>query len=123
MPCIKFLWIVWAQSYLSGVPKVIFGFRDDDGRICEVKTMYTTEIPKNNRFWNSKVCISFASKILDFIDDFFYGLWFKFHAKNLLNSLIDVDSADRVFRLTCNGKQIVMEEEEKKRRFLPEWFR
>lgn len=53
---------------------------------------------------------------------FFMVYVFKVHAKNLLNSLIDVDSADRVFRLTCNGKQIVMEEEEEKRRFLPEWF-
>lgn len=53
---------------------------------------------------------------------FFMVYVFKVHAKNLLNSLIDVDSADKVFRLTCNGKQIVMEEEEEKRRFLPEWF-
>ena len=35
---------VWAQSYLLGIPRVIFGFRNDDGILKEVKEYSTQSI-------------------------------------------------------------------------------
>ncbi|EEB07287.1 Dhp1p-interacting protein Din1 [Schizosaccharomyces japonicus yFS275] len=36
----------WAQSFLLGIPRIVVGFRDDNGVIVEIKEMSTTEIPK-----------------------------------------------------------------------------
>lgn len=39
----------WAQSFLVGVPRVICGFRDDDGQILDVVQYKTLEIPRQVR--------------------------------------------------------------------------
>lgn len=39
----------WAQSFLVGVPRVICGFRDDDGQIVKVVQYKTLEIPRQVR--------------------------------------------------------------------------
>lgn len=39
----------WAQSFLIGVPKVICGFRDDDGVLSHLETFKTLEIPRKVR--------------------------------------------------------------------------
>ncbi|KAI7891728.1 RAI1 like PD-XK nuclease-domain-containing protein [Mucor mucedo] len=39
----------WAQSFLVGVPRVICGFRDDDGQIVDVVQYKTLEIPRQVR--------------------------------------------------------------------------
>jgi RAT1-interacting protein len=64
--CLK----TWAQSYLAGVRTVIFGFRDDDGRILETKTYETQEFPRlarKNNYWDPNVCLTFGAQVLKFI--------------------------------------------------------
>ena len=39
----------WAQSFLVGVPRIICGFRDDDGQIVKVVQYKTMEIPRQIR--------------------------------------------------------------------------
>lgn len=39
----------WAQSFLVGVPRVVCGFRDDDGSLTKTETLKTLEIPRRVR--------------------------------------------------------------------------
>ncbi|KAI8342809.1 RAI1 like PD-XK nuclease-domain-containing protein [Chlamydoabsidia padenii] len=63
----------WAQSFLIGVPRVIVGFRDDDGHIKQVDELRTLDIPRQVRgnpgAWDPSVCLCFADKVLDWIAD------------------------------------------------------
>ncbi|KAI8814043.1 hypothetical protein BJ742DRAFT_865098 [Cladochytrium replicatum] len=58
----------WAQSFLIGVPKVAFGFRDDQGILREIKTYETSAIPREVRgvagMWDPSVCLAFAAELL-----------------------------------------------------------
>ncbi|KAG1191678.1 hypothetical protein G6F36_002159 [Rhizopus arrhizus] len=53
----------WAQSFLVGIPRVICGFRDDDGRIVKVEQFKTLEMPRQN----PAVCLNFADQFLDWV--------------------------------------------------------
>ncbi|CAG8590783.1 16336_t:CDS:2 [Racocetra persica] len=61
----------WAQSFLIGVPKIIVGFRDNDGCIINVQEFKTMDIPKivkgKNGMWNATVCLNFANKFLEWL--------------------------------------------------------
>ncbi|KAI9317756.1 RAI1 like PD-XK nuclease-domain-containing protein [Dichotomocladium elegans] len=61
----------WAQSFLVGVPRVICGFRDDNGDLCGLETFKTMEIPRrvrdNTRAWNPSVCMNFADQFLNWL--------------------------------------------------------
>ncbi|KAI8050035.1 RAI1 like PD-XK nuclease-domain-containing protein [Thamnidium elegans] len=61
----------WAQSFLVGVPRVMCGFRDDDGQIVNVVQYKTLEIPRQVRdkpnTWNPSVCLNFANEFLDWL--------------------------------------------------------
>ncbi|CAO3635367.1 unnamed protein product [Mucor fragilis] len=61
----------WAQSFLVGVPRVICGFRDDQGIVLDVVQFKTLEIPRQVRekrnTWNPSVCLNFANQVLDWI--------------------------------------------------------
>ncbi|KAF7723120.1 decapping endonuclease targeting mRNA [Apophysomyces ossiformis] len=39
----------WAQSYLAGIPRVVCGFRDEDGQLERIKDYKTSEIPNSVR--------------------------------------------------------------------------
>lgn len=39
----------WAQSYLVGIPRIICGFRDDEGIVKNLQTFKTVEIPKETQ--------------------------------------------------------------------------
>ena len=36
----------WAQSFLLGVPKIVCGFRDDNGTVTKLHTFRTIDIPR-----------------------------------------------------------------------------
>jgi len=36
----------WAQSFLIGVPKIVCGFRDDDGIVHRLEEFKTQDIPR-----------------------------------------------------------------------------
>ncbi|KAF9429777.1 hypothetical protein BGZ94_009545 [Podila epigama] len=61
----------WAQSFLPGVPTIIVGFRDDDGKVVQVQTFKTMEIPRLVRgkegAWDSTICINFLDSVLSFL--------------------------------------------------------
>ncbi|XP_064651593.1 decapping and exoribonuclease protein-like [Lineus longissimus] len=61
----------WAQSFLVGIPKIICGFRDDDGIVRELKTYRTMEIPNMVRdkpnMWNAGICFNFLNAFLSFV--------------------------------------------------------
>ncbi|KAK9767201.1 decapping endonuclease targeting mRNA [Basidiobolus ranarum] len=60
----------WAQSFLPGIPRVVVGFRDDDGYLKSVQTLNTLEIPRMVRgknLWDANVCINFANSFLDWL--------------------------------------------------------
>lgn len=39
----------WAQSFLVGVPKIVCGFRDDDGMVKSLQTFKTADIPRETQ--------------------------------------------------------------------------
>ncbi|KAI8148932.1 RAI1 like PD-XK nuclease-domain-containing protein [Fennellomyces sp. T-0311] len=61
----------WAQSFLVGIPRVICGFRDDDGNISHLETIKTLEIPRRVRgkpnMWDPSACMNFANQFLDWL--------------------------------------------------------
>ena len=61
----------WAQSFLAGIPKVICGFRNDDGVVKKLKTFTTLEIPSlvagSQNMWTGSVCLNFCNQLLDWV--------------------------------------------------------
>ncbi|KAA8631468.1 hypothetical protein SMACR_04403 [Sordaria macrospora] len=62
----------WIQSFLLGVPKIIVGFRTQDGLLVETKEFRTMEIPlmvkKNGRpKWDGDTCVNFANGFLEWL--------------------------------------------------------
>ncbi|KAI8992593.1 RAI1 like PD-XK nuclease-domain-containing protein [Pilobolus umbonatus] len=61
----------WAQSFLVGVPRIMCGFRDDNGQIKHIQKYKTLEIPRmvreKSNTWDASVCLNFADQLLDWI--------------------------------------------------------
>lgn len=60
----------WIQSFLLGVPKIIVGFRKQDGILSKVEELKTMSIPHEVQRrglvkWDGNVCIKFTSLFLD----------------------------------------------------------
>ena len=62
----------WLQSFLAGVPTIVVGFRDDDGRVLELKTLETRTIHRSVRpkgYWDPAVCFNFGTAVLEWLAD------------------------------------------------------
>lgn len=62
----------WAQSFLLGVPKIIVGFRDQQGGLHRLEELDTQTIPDKvakvgRNMWNGQTCINFASAFLEWL--------------------------------------------------------
>uniref|UniRef100_A0A3Q2YND5 Decapping nuclease n=1 Tax=Hippocampus comes TaxID=109280 RepID=A0A3Q2YND5_HIPCM len=59
----------WAQSFLLGVPRIVAGFKNDDGLVVSVRTYRTAEIPQLVQYlgWKPEVCMNFCSDFLSFV--------------------------------------------------------
>uniref|UniRef100_A0A3Q3E7W6 Decapping nuclease n=1 Tax=Hippocampus comes TaxID=109280 RepID=A0A3Q3E7W6_HIPCM len=61
----------WAQSFLLGVPRIVAGFKNDDGLVVSVRTYRTAEIPQlvqgEYLGWKPEVCMNFCSDFLSFV--------------------------------------------------------
>ncbi|KAL2862991.1 DXO/RAI1 family decapping nuclease [Aspergillus lucknowensis] len=62
----------WAQSFLLGVPRIIVGFRDQQGILRRLEEMETANIPstvkKSGRgTWDGNICINFTAAFLDWL--------------------------------------------------------
>ncbi len=62
----------WIQSFLLGVPKIVVGFRDQDGILHRLEELDVQGIPdkvKNSgrRLWDGNTCINFAASFLEWL--------------------------------------------------------
>ncbi|KAL2786056.1 RAI1 like PD-XK nuclease-domain-containing protein [Aspergillus keveii] len=62
----------WAQSFLLGVPKIVVGFRDQEGIVRRLEEVETANIPstvkKSGRgTWDGNICINFAAAFLEWL--------------------------------------------------------
>ncbi|RYP09029.1 hypothetical protein DL764_001525 [Monosporascus ibericus] len=62
----------WIQSFLLGVPKIIVGFRSQQGILTKIEEIETAKIPETAakrgvRSWDANMCINFASAFLDWL--------------------------------------------------------
>lgn len=60
----------WIQSFLLGVPKIIVGFRTQNGILDHLEELETKEIPglvkrKGKGSWDGNVSINFAAAFLE----------------------------------------------------------
>jgi RAT1-interacting protein len=60
----------WIQSFLLGVPKIIVGFRSQQGILTKIEEIKTESIPvtaaqRGVKTWNANMCINFASGFLE----------------------------------------------------------
>jgi RAT1-interacting protein len=60
----------WAQSFLLGVPKIIVGYRTQQGILDRLEELDTQTIPEKVRMngkglWDGQICINFASTFLE----------------------------------------------------------
>lgn len=68
----------WAQSFLLGVPKIIVGFRDQQGIVHRMEEVDTYTIPSKVKkmgkgTWDGNICINFAAAFLECMCFFFGG--------------------------------------------------
>ncbi|KAG5807365.1 hypothetical protein H9Q74_006922 [Fusarium xylarioides] len=64
----------WIQSFLLGVPRIVVGFRTQDGILVEAREMETHRIPDMvnadpNPKWNADMCVNFAATFLEWITE------------------------------------------------------
>ncbi|XP_046873311.1 decapping and exoribonuclease protein [Hypomesus transpacificus] len=61
----------WAQSFLPGVPRIVAGFRDQEGVVVSVETYHISKISQliknENNCWKPTVCMNFCSDFLSFV--------------------------------------------------------
>ncbi|XP_066498680.1 decapping and exoribonuclease protein [Hoplias malabaricus] len=61
----------WAQSFLPGVPRIVAGFRDQDGVVVSVETFHVSKISQliknEHNCWKPTVCMNFCSDFLSFV--------------------------------------------------------
>jgi len=61
----------WLQSYLAGVPWILFGFRDNKGSLSSVKMYQTSKLPKlaerQRNSWNNSVCLNYIAYVFDLL--------------------------------------------------------
>jgi len=60
----------WIQSFLLGVPKIIVGFRTQDGFLKRIEELDTASIPGTVKragkgTWDGNMCINFTAVFLD----------------------------------------------------------
>ncbi|KAJ2996192.1 Dom-3 Z [Globomyces sp. JEL0801] len=103
----------WAQSYLAGVPNIIFGFRDDVGTLQSIKHWKTDDLPriaKSENLWDRHVCLNFGTKVLDF-----------------LKQNITVDDKNVVYTIKYDSRQreisIYGSGEDSELKFVRDWYR
>lgn len=62
----------WIQSFLLGVPKIIVGFRSQDGILEKLEEIKTEGIPvtaaqRGVKTWNANMCINFGAGVLEWL--------------------------------------------------------
>jgi len=58
----------WLQSFLLGVPKIVVGFRDQNGILVRIEELETARIPGNVKRrggWDGNVAVNFGAGLLE----------------------------------------------------------
>ncbi|KAJ5873566.1 Decapping nuclease rai1 [Penicillium subrubescens] len=68
----------WAQSFLLGVPKIIVGFRDQQGIVHRLEELETASIPGKVKkvgrgTWDGNICINFAAEFMEWLKQVIQG--------------------------------------------------
>ncbi|GAB6029280.1 Dom-3 Z [Chamberlinius hualienensis] len=101
----------WAQSFLVGIPKLVVGFRDDDGIVSEVANFEVKALPRMAEgLWNPCICFHFVNEFLNYV-----------------KKCVTKDDPKIVYKFEWNPKQNVSFKELDTRctseyNLLPEWY-
>lgn len=59
----------WLQSFLAGVPKIVVGFREENGVVQQIQAIETLSIPQmmRTRRWDPSVCLNFGQRALEWL--------------------------------------------------------
>ena len=64
----------WAQSFLLGVPKIVVGYRSQQGILQHLEELETQTIPdkvlRGKRMWDGQTCINFTAAFLECMSTF-----------------------------------------------------
>lgn len=66
----RFKLLKWyCQSFLSGVPLILVGFRDDEGHLRKMQFLRTLDIPKGLKegHWDPNMCVKFLDSTLSWL--------------------------------------------------------
>ena len=60
----------WAQSFLLGVPRIVVGYRTQQGMLEHLEELDVQTIPdkvklKGKRLWDGQTCINFTASFLE----------------------------------------------------------
>lgn len=56
----------WAQSYLSGITKIVCGYKNSNLNVTKIKYLNVDNLPNQN-YWNHQICLNFLHKFLNHI--------------------------------------------------------
>ncbi|KTW27348.1 hypothetical protein T552_04156 [Pneumocystis carinii B80] len=57
----------WSQSFLLGIPRIIVGFRTDDGYLESIEEYKTQSIPSKTSAFNGNIALAWMSQLLSFL--------------------------------------------------------
>ena len=59
----------WAQCYTVGIPRIVFGFHDDQGILTSISTLKTHDLPDMCRdVWSEAKCLNFADDFTKWLE-------------------------------------------------------
>ncbi|KAK4570049.1 decapping endonuclease targeting mRNA [Recurvomyces mirabilis] len=79
----------WAQSFLLGVPKIMVGYRTQDGHLTRIEELDTQRIPSQVKrgihSWDGNICINLTAAFLEMLKQTVVGdgVWRIKRAKNV----------------------------------------
>ena len=106
----------WIQSFLLGVPKIIVGFRSQNGILQRLEELETKNIPGNVKrqgkgSWDGNLCINFTAAFLDCEDSIARNLILT-KASSGLGKTITTDGVWRIRRVErCPAIEVFKKEE------------
>ncbi|XP_054716954.1 decapping and exoribonuclease protein-like [Uloborus diversus] len=99
----------WLQSFLAGIPKIVCGFRDDDGIVRTLEEFPVRDIPKMAQGqWSPAACLNFLSLFFDHV-----------------NKCVTKDDPNVVYQFRWSPRQDITCEEltpPHKYQILPDWY-
>ncbi|KXS18956.1 RAI1-domain-containing protein [Gonapodya prolifera JEL478] len=121
---------IWAQSFLAGIPRVIVGFRDDEGYVRAIEEFKTLEIPRAVRkpperggaVWDPTIMLTWCEQFLKWLttaaglkDD-----WQKVYRLRFVRNGVELSEETGILSGDMSNENSVTSSDGGS--FLPEWF-